>query len=832
MQNYDPILDDDYVNVNTNNKMTLSVMKGNLFSCDQNKLTEISSNFQCGSSNLNTAMIYWSVFFFMGVIFIYLGYSYIPKLKIKLFHEQQQQQQNNNGQEEEKKNVFEWLSLTLIYIFDISYKYINISREIALTGKLNIKIEGNNRIEVNAPYISGYLNLLFNISKLAIRITLLYLILCMSLYAILKNIPKYTTYSYQYLWMVTTAYLKGYLPMLIIQMISLYAILDTLKTLSLKHKSVFYILNDILHNNIKAKEVKKISVFRKIEKYCKFFTFQFYFKYFNVIFPMACLQIINMTVTSLVNLLYINTVLSKQIVFNPFGNELVNIKVGEELLFWVQYLLGIWKTGWTYLFVYFLPEKIQSIYPATITDKNVFVNQLYMNIFNFIVGPVLLTLFTDSNCFLYFFQGEPNMYINFIVPISSCSYTSKYVKNILFYAIQCSSTLQKYSNIMQPSFTYYNQCSSAILSNFVPVLIYSYSQVTALKLFMFIYCIVLDRYKDYLVMKKQIFMYWVHLNLKRKLAFLYKKSNYDEFSKENKSSTRVRTFTQEFTIAFDNDIKLSIVRKTNANEPQKKSDSFLINDFNIEENPMQKDNSINNYSNNSLSENRNLLKSMFIPMHRILDQDEIDEEENIFKNTRKIIIAERIKFLNNSNCCDIANLFVVLLCFGQASPFLALVIVVNIICTNLLAIISIGRYIINLAEEDINCQKKDIQESYTLLDEGCSFCIDGLTSQRTGLVIVLTTITFWSLISYDIVADVSNEKTGISIAVIIIVLMPVVVWYLTYAKHDRLLIFIRSLINNSSLDEKSLIVEENNDNNDKNLELSMINNNSLIISRL
>jgi hypothetical protein len=802
------VLDDDFGQVNNiNNDKTLAIMKGNLFYCDQSALSEVSSLYQCGSSNLDTAMIYWSAFFIWGVLCIYLGYSYIPQLKIKL----DQQQQNENRQEK-NGNHFAWLSLTLILIYDSSFQFINTSRKIAETGKLNIKIEGNKSIEVDSPYISGYLNLLINISKLAIRIGLLYLIICASLYTLLKKIPDspYITYTYQYLWTVTTAHFKGYLPMLIIQIISLYSILDTLKTFSLKNKSVFHILNDIIQNNlndINTKDLKEISLLRKIEKYSKFFSFQFYGKKFTSILPMSCILLINLTVSSLVNLLYINTVLTNKIQVDLLN---VNIDVGEQLLFWVQFLLGLWKTGWTYLFVYVLPEKIQAKYPAIITDKNVFVTQLYMNIFNFIIGPVLLTLFTDSDCFLYFYSGEPQMFINFISPITSCSYTSKYLKNVLLYAIQCSSVLQPYSNVMRPSFTYYNQCSSAVLTNFVPVLIYSYSQVTALKFFLFLYYITHDKYYDYFYMKHKIFMHWFNLNAKS-IIRCFKKEKKNEINKKN---TRTRTFTEQFNKVYDDDIKLSII--------QRKSKLFKNSNLeNIEDNPMHKknDSTENDEEIISLKEGRNRLKTVFIPMDRILDQDEIDAEENIFRNTRKLIISERIKFLNNNNCCDIANLFVVLLCFGQASPLLSVVIVVNILCTNLLAVISVGRYIINMAVESDDCEKKDILESYTLLDEGCSFCIDGLSSQRTGLVIVFTTSLFWGLTLYDVVADVTDFKTAIIVAFMNMFLMPFMVWYLTYAQHDRLLLLLRSFFtdyNDQSLDNKSLIKEEKNENKDKN----------------
>ena len=97
----------------------------------------------------------------------------------------------------------------------------------------------------------------------------------------------------------------------------------------------------------------------------------------------------------------------------------------------------------------------------------------FMVLFTFIVSPILATAFSDSSCFLYVITG--------LSPVSSTFQAKQYQCTLRCDAVFChlfcgftSIGVAPLAMTVVPSWLYSYQCSSAILTNYVPVLTFVY----------------------------------------------------------------------------------------------------------------------------------------------------------------------------------------------------------------------------------------------------------------------------------------------------------------------------------------------------------------------
>jgi hypothetical protein len=91
-----------------------------------------------------------------------------------------------------------------------------------------------------------------------------------------------------------------------------------------------------------------------------------------------------------------------------------------------------------------------------------------MMLFTFIATPVIATLFSDSTCFLYVMEGQASIQATFDVPQFVClAFGEKSLCSFQFADIPVSTTVV-------PSWLYSYQCSSSLLINYIPVLLFSF----------------------------------------------------------------------------------------------------------------------------------------------------------------------------------------------------------------------------------------------------------------------------------------------------------------------------------------------------------------------
>jgi Leucine-rich repeat (LRR) protein len=143
---------------------------------------------------------------------------------------------------------------------------------------------------------------------------------------------------------------------------------------------------------------------------------------------------------------------------------LVTDNVNGWSLLAIQAALSIFKLGWSAKVIPWL------LFRAKVGASLGLSHWIFMVLFVFLGAPFTSTFCESSSCFLYALTSPSRIYYSFSVPISSvttlCQTTG--CKTFVYYGIE---TYQ--SNIIPP-WIYSYQCSSAIITNYAPVLIWSY----------------------------------------------------------------------------------------------------------------------------------------------------------------------------------------------------------------------------------------------------------------------------------------------------------------------------------------------------------------------
>ena len=141
-------------------------------------------------------------------------------------------------------------------------------------------------------------------------------------------------------------------------------------------------------------------------------------------------------------------------------------EISSSLKILLQIAVAVFDICWNT----FLIPRLLMIFPSLMRPKVRVKLHLTLLMFNSIVAPVLATALTDRNCLADILVSGDEI-------TSSGSYTLCDVIDTVTKNCISSSTVTL-STSFQPPYTYSYQCSSAILVNFIPVFILSYSLLT------------------------------------------------------------------------------------------------------------------------------------------------------------------------------------------------------------------------------------------------------------------------------------------------------------------------------------------------------------------
>ena len=131
----------------------------------------------------------------------------------------------------------------------------------------------------------------------------------------------------------------------------------------------------------------------------------------------------------------------------------------------LQLALSVVKLLWNSVFIGWATKK------ANLSNGSRLLCSTFMQLFTFLVGPVLATIFTDPLCFSYVITGLPSVSSSFQTNQYECTYTCDadlFCHDVC--GISQSESLTIHTTVT-PSWLYSYQCSSAILTNYIPVLI-------------------------------------------------------------------------------------------------------------------------------------------------------------------------------------------------------------------------------------------------------------------------------------------------------------------------------------------------------------------------
>jgi hypothetical protein len=147
----------------------------------------------------------------------------------------------------------------------------------------------------------------------------------------------------------------------------------------------------------------------------------------------------------------------------------VDYLAGSALVL-VQVSLALFKVFWNSMFV------SSALSRVSLGARVDLLSSVFAVLYTFIMSPVLATFFTDSTCFRYWITGEAVTAL-LEVPRFLCAtlQTNGNFGFVPFNYPTCSfDSTEIMSTTVTPSWFYSNQCSSALVVNYAPVLIYSY----------------------------------------------------------------------------------------------------------------------------------------------------------------------------------------------------------------------------------------------------------------------------------------------------------------------------------------------------------------------
>jgi Leucine-rich repeat (LRR) protein len=245
------------------------------------------------------------------------------------------------------------------------------------------------------------------------------------LYATIKTSDQYVTHEDQYSWRVSAAYLHRCVPVVLLA----GGIISSVAVVFDWNVAASYMLSKrkALCSCCKS---SSISVnWRRMAK-------------------LICVLSANITVVGLANTGYLIALLN-----NSPQIQIIQISLSIFKL--------IWNSGFT---VYAIKW--------TAYSERVFVNSLTIRFLiklgNFVLVPCLVTSLVDSSCFLNLFQQKSDSLI-----YSPRCYGTVSVNKTADPPVSCLGTIDELVSPLSPPFIYSFQCSSAIISNYVPVVLYT-----------------------------------------------------------------------------------------------------------------------------------------------------------------------------------------------------------------------------------------------------------------------------------------------------------------------------------------------------------------------
>jgi Leucine-rich repeat (LRR) protein len=275
---------------------------------------------------------------------------------------------------------------------------------------------------------------IFRVTK---NLACVYVLLVMSSCILMKTVPQakllFSTHSEQYAWISTIAFVHGVLPLVLVTLYIFYSCATIAVGLDIRHSAVKSQLSRFYNT---AKHATWSCSWRPVALFVLFFA--------AVIAHIVVMVTINIGyIYFLIHGVSTATLLTIQVSLSVFKLWWNNACVG-----WVVNVFNV--STWTRLFV-----------------------SSFMVVFTFICSPLVATFFSDSTCFRYVITGQPPVTSTFLVNELTCAINC--YGNLCLSFCEFSPVPSIVYATVVPSWLYSYQCSSSLLTNYTPVLLYSYA---------------------------------------------------------------------------------------------------------------------------------------------------------------------------------------------------------------------------------------------------------------------------------------------------------------------------------------------------------------------
>jgi Leucine-rich repeat (LRR) protein len=247
----------------------------------------------------------------------------------------------------------------------------------------------------------------------------------------------YSTHQVQYAWVTSVAYLHGTGPTIVVVLILMMVVsFSSIGLAGTRRKPT---------DSLEAPERLKWS-------------FDSWYLALSRYFWTTVVLTVHMLVTVVVNVFYIYALIA-------------GVSAWATII--LQAGLSIFKLTWNTWTVSWLLKKL------TLSNENRLTCATFMGLFTFLVSPFIATFFSDTTCFRYVITEEPT--------VSSSFYSKQFGCDLVCFSVGTNGAdcfdlcavsdiqaLQVFTTV-SPTWLYGYQCSSSIITNYTPVLVFAFT---------------------------------------------------------------------------------------------------------------------------------------------------------------------------------------------------------------------------------------------------------------------------------------------------------------------------------------------------------------------
>jgi Leucine-rich repeat (LRR) protein len=289
---------------------------------------------------------------------------------------------------------------------------------------------------------SAFLDFISRISRSCAIIGLLSVLFAMTMFVAFKLSNQlsvyYSTHSVQYAWVTTVAYLHGIAPTIVV-VVLLYvvvAVVDVWLAVPFSAPIATYWWQTV-------RGARQCTIDRQA--------------IMNFVL-VSTVIIIHMVITIVVNVFYVYALI---------------IGVSATAVTLLQGAMSIFKLSWNSGFVVWALKRLK------LSNENHLICATFMVLFTFLVSPFVATFFSDTSCFRYVITSTPTVTSSFLSNQFGCSllclsYGDDEVKCLNECKVSELADVEVITSVT-PSWLYSYQCSSRIITNYAPVLMFAYT---------------------------------------------------------------------------------------------------------------------------------------------------------------------------------------------------------------------------------------------------------------------------------------------------------------------------------------------------------------------